>query len=477
MMTNVTLKNFQNINQLDESDQNLMEYPVNVLLIDDQVIVAEAVRRLLAVEEDINFHYCNDPAEAIPMASKIKPTVILLDLVMPEIDGLMLLRFLRANPTTRAIPTIVLSSKEDPELKAKAFAQGANDYLVKLPDKIEIIARVRYHSDAYKNFLKRYEADLVKKYNQELEYQVEERTAELRQTVQNLQQTQAQLVQSEKMSSLGQMVAGVAHEINNPVNFISGNLEPAITYMQDLLELVGLYQKYYPNPIDEIEEFREEIELEFLREDAPQLLSSMKIGTDRIRDIVRQLRNFSRLDEADMKPVDIHEGIDNTLLILQHRIESIEMIKDYGDLPLVECYAGQLNQVFMNILANAIDVLESDDSNNKPGQIEIRTEVVKQNYVTVRISDNGPGIASEVRKRIFDPFFTTKPVGKGTGLGLSISYQIIVDKHKGSLVCESSPETGTEFIIEIPVQQKKASIVGKKIRQIDEIGIAHQRAS
>lgn len=462
MMTNLTLTKFNNIAQLSESDQSLMEYPVKVLLIDDQVIVAEAVRRLLAIEEDINFHYCNDPAEAIPMASKIQPTVILLDLVMPEIDGLMLLRFLRANPATRSIPTIVLSSKEDPELKAQAFAQGANDYLVKLPDKIELIARLRYHSDAYKNFLKSYEADLVKRYNQELEDQVEARTAELKQTLQNLQQTQAQLVQTEKMSSLGQMVAGVAHEINNPVNFISGNLEPAIGYMQELLELVGLYQKYYPNSVDEIQEFSEQIELEFLQSDAPKLLSSMKIGTDRIRDIVLQLRNFSRLDEADMKPVDIHEGIDNTLLILQHRFQGMELNKEYGYLPLVECYAGQLNQVFMNILANAMDVLESDDSNSKPGKIEIRTEVVKPNYVTVRISDNGPGIPPEVRQRIFDPFFTTKPVGKGTGLGLSISYQIVVGKHKGSLACESSPETGTEFIIEIPVQQKKASILRQK---------------
>ncbi|MGK7905299.1 MAG: ATP-binding protein [Hormoscilla sp.] len=461
-MANLTLTNFHKINQLSESDPSLMEYPVKVLLIDDQVIVAEAVRRLLAIEEDIKFHYCEDPAAAIPIANKIQPTVILLDLVMPEIDGLMLLRFLRANPATRSIPTIVLSSKEDPQLKAQAFAQGANDYLVKLPDKIELIARIRYHSDAYKNFLKRYEADLVKRYNQELEKQVEERTAELKQTLENLQQTQAQLVQTEKMSSLGQMVAGVAHEINNPVNFISGNLDPAIDYMQDLLELVGLYQKYYPNPASEIQEFSEEIELDFMREDVLQLLSSMKIGTDRIRDIVLQLRNFSRLDEADMKPVNIHEGIDNTLLILQHRLKGIELSKEYGDLPLVSCYAGQLNQVFMNIIANAIDVLESDDSNSQPGQIKIRTEVVKPNYVTIRISDNGPGIPLEVRQRIFDPFFTTKPVGKGTGLGLSISYQIIVDKHKGFLGCSSSPETGTEFIIEIPVQQKKASLLRKK---------------
>ena len=272
------------------------------------------------------------------------------------------------------------------------------------------------------------------------------------------------------MSSLGQLVAGVAHEINNPVNFIHGNLSFADRYTRDLLELVHLYQKYYPQPELEIQERAAEIDLEFLIEDLPKILSSMQVGTERIRQIVLSLRNFSRLDQAKMKQVDIHEGIDSTLLILQNRLKSkdsspeIKVVKEYSDLPLVECYAGQLNQVFMNILSNGIDALEEvmshklsvvGSKNEPPPTIRIRTEMTSPNTIAVRISDNGPGMIEEVKAKLFDPFFTTKPVGKGTGLGLSICYQIVVEKHGGSLHCESEPGRGTEFSIVIPVQQNR----------------------
>jgi len=282
---------------------------------------------------------------------------------------------------------------------------------------------------------------------------------QLKQTLHELQQAQTQLIQTEKMSSLGQMVAGVAHEINNPINFIYGNVSPASEYTQDLLELISLYQKYYPQPIPAIEERIDEIELDFLKEDLPKLLSSMKIGADRIRQIVLSLRNFSRLDEADMKPVDLHEGIDSTLLLLQNRLKAkpdhpdIKVVKEYGQLPLVECYAGQLNQVLMNLLANAIDALDSNNTQQYPSQITIRTQVLPPDRVVIRIADNGPGMVEEVKKRLFDPFFTTKPVGQGTGLGLSISYQIIKEKHGGTIKCESQVGQGTEFWIEIPVRQ------------------------
>ncbi|HEY9848046.1 MAG TPA: GAF domain-containing protein [Leptolyngbyaceae cyanobacterium] len=285
----------------------------------------------------------------------------------------------------------------------------------------------------------------------------------------DLQQAQSQLIQTEKMSSLGQLVAGVAHEINNPVNFIYGNLTYANKYTQDLLNLIGLYQKSYPEPTPEIQERVEDIDLEFLLEDMPKILSSMEVGADRIRQIVLSLRNFSRVDQADMKPVNIHEGIDNTLLILQNRLKAdagrpkIEVIKEYGDLPLVECYAGQLNQVFMNLLSNAIDALEEAHTASPVAgeplpcvmspEITIRTQLSSPDSVVVRIGDNGPGMNEQVRMRLFDAFFTTKPVGRGTGLGLSISYQIVVDKHKGAFWCESEVGKGAEFWIEIPVRQ------------------------
>jgi signal transduction histidine kinase len=268
------------------------------------------------------------------------------------------------------------------------------------------------------------------------------------------------------MSSLGQLVAGIAHEINNPVNFISGNIIHISEYAHELLDLISLYNEEFPNPSDKIQDKIEEIDLEFILEDLPKVINSMQIGSNRIREIVLSLRTFSRLDEADMKEVDIHEGINSTLLILQNRLKAksehpeIKVIKDYGNLPLVQCYAGQLNQVFMNIINNAIDSLESYNNqrslaeiHNHPSQIIIHTELTNNNQVEIRIIDNGQGITDNIKSKLFDPFFTTKPIGKGTGLGLSISYEIIVNKHSGILKCESEIGKGTEFLIQIPLYQ------------------------
>ena len=322
----------------------------------------------------------------------------------------------------------------------------------------------------------------------------------LKEALYQLQQTQAQLIQTEKMSSLGQLVAGVAHEINNPVTFISGNLNPASHYVHDLLGLLHLYQQHYPNPPAPIQEEVEAIDYEFLRQDLPKVLDSMKLGADRITQIVRSLRNFSRTEQAQTKPFNIHEGIDSTLLILQHRLKpkgsytGIQIVKEYGDLPLVECYASQLNQVFMNILSNGIDALEHQ---KEPRVITISTEVRESSElyrccasprllnfeleepispqgfklkipnpqsVIIRIRDNGPGMTETVKKHLFDPFFTTKPVGKGTGLGLSISYQIVVEKHGGFLTCRSQPGQGAEFWIEIPLAPAESQNVDQRLQ-------------
>ncbi len=350
---------------------------------------------------------------------------------------------------------------------SEGITAGDLDQTVALPK----IKELRTLANAFNRMAQQLKDTFVQleKSNTELEDRVKARTAELSDALIDLQKIQAQLIQHEKMSSLGQLVAGVAHEINNPVNFIHGNLLHAQEYAEDLLRIIDLYQTANPNLDRQTQTEMDAIDIEFIKSDFPKLLSSMNVGTERIHNIVKSLRHFSRVDEAEFKEADIHEGLDSTLMILHNRLKArpdhsgINVIKDYADLPKIECYPGQLNQVFMNILTNAIDALEAyartsteEERQTDPPTIWIKTQQLNADWVSIHIINNGPPIPAEIQPKLFDPFFTTKPIGQGTGLGLSISYQIIVDKHKGTLKCESQPGRGTAFIIEIPTHQGNA---------------------
>jgi signal transduction histidine kinase len=470
----------------------------DILIIDDTPENLNLLSTMLT-EQGYKVRSVTKGSTGLRGAQAAPPDLILLDVNMPQMNGYEVCQHLKGDDRTCEIPVIFISALGDVIDKVKAFSVGGVDYITKPFQVKEVLARIETHLT-----IKRLSQQLQQKnvqlseQNIQLSREIEERkqaeealrqsearerekARELEQTLGELKSTQAQLIQAEKMSSLGKMIAGIAHEINNPVSFIFGNLSYARQYFQDLLELVQLYQNTYPNPTVEIQQLVSKIDLNFLVEDWSKLIDSMQVGTRRIQEIVLSLRNFSRLDEHDLKPVDIHQGIDNTLLILQHRLRpegntgEIQVIKDYSQLPKVTCYASQLNQVFMNLLNNAIDAVETKPD---PRVITIHASLI-QNYqctttpfgsaneiksdiarssnsqsVVILITDNGSGMSEEILHKIFDPFFTTKPVGSGTGLGLSISYQIVVEKHGGQLSCISAPGYGSAFFVEIPVNFK-----------------------
>jgi len=443
---------------------HLKSHLANLLVVDD---TPDNLRLLSTMLSDKGYKVRGviNGQMALKAARSTPPDLILLDISMPQMNGYEVCQHLKADARTSGIPVIFLSALDRVLDKVKAFTVGGVDYITKPFHLEEVLARVENQLTIQRLQKKLHEQNARL---QESEAKERKKSQELELALQQLQNAQAQLIQSEKMSSLGNVVAGVAHEINNPISFIKGNLSPVTEYTQDLLRLVQLYEEDFPNPTAAIQEQLEAIDFTFLRNDLPKLIASMRIGADRIEEIVHSLRNFSRLDEAELKAVDIHEGLESTLMILQHRLKDeadqtiIKVVKEYEELPKIECYAGQMNQVFMNVLTNAIDALQSqkisandvDDSSPIP-TITICTKLLSDCQVGIYITDNGRGITEDIQQRIFEPFFTTKKVGQGKGLGLSISYAIVVENHGGQLRCLSIPDRGATLAIEIPIHHSK----------------------
>lgn len=408
---------------MDKSDKDL------ILVVDDNPSNIKVLFDLLQ-ESSFRVFVAKSGESALEKIEEALPDLILLDILMPGMDGFETCRKLKENPKTKNIPVIFMTALTEVSDKVKGLSLGAIDYITKPIEHDEALARI----------------------NIQLE----------------LRRSQLRLVQEEKMYALGKLVAGIAHEINNPVNFIYGNLEPAQRYVRELLQLLSLYETHTPQSIPAVQAYAKEIDLEFLRKDFPKMISSMEMGASRIIEIVQSLRLFSHSDEAEYKDVNIHPGLDSTLLLLKSRLQDtkrrpvIEIIKRYGQLPLISCYSGQLNQVFMNLLVNAIDAIEEkvevwrnqNDSRllHFTPQITLCTQLnLEGTGVIIKISDNGMGMKDAIKQKIFEQFFTTKAVGKGTGLGLAISYQIIVSKHGGAINFNSKFEEGTEFVVTLPL--------------------------
>jgi len=449
--------------------------PANILLIDDMPNNLRLLSSLLT-KQGYKVRSVINGAMGLKAAQAKPPDLILLDINMPDLNGYQVCEQLKQNPVTQEIPVIFLTALDDVIDKVKAFRVGGSDYITKPFQIEEVVVRVQNQLQlrqaqkmlAEQNVVLEQEICDRKKIQtslEEREIQLKEQTQRLEAALTEIQNTQLQLVQSEKMASLGQLVAGIAHEINNPISFIYGNVHYLNDYLDNLVDTIKIYQKNYPEPTEDIQTFIQDIDLDFVMDDLRTMIASMQSGVERIHGIVLGLRIFSRLDEAEIKSVDLHEGLESTLLIVQHRLQqsdrrpAIQVIKHYGDLPQVTCYSGQIHQVFLHLIENAIDALEdkSLESSTSPDAIptlEITTELIDNHQVTVSFKDNGAGIPDDIKTQIFNPFFTTKSVGKGSGLGLSICYQIIVEQHQGQLSYVPLPDGGSQFTLQIPVHRE-----------------------
>ncbi|MBD2346211.1 hybrid sensor histidine kinase/response regulator [Anabaena subtropica] len=433
-------------------------YKGNVLVVDDTPDNLRLLSAMLTAQ-GFEVRKALNGKMGLTACQMVLPDVILLDISMPDMDGYQVCQQLKADDKTSDIPVIFISALDDVLDKVKAFDVGGADYITKPFHGAEVILRIENQINLRLLQLKLQEKNLL-----------------LQNALHNLKVSQVQQIQNEKMAALGQLVAGIAHEVNNPISFIYGNLQYASQYIEDLVNIIEAYQQEYPEPTSKLQQLFKDTDLNFVMQDLQNLMDAMYRGSDRIRELVLALQNFSRHDEAEMKLVNIHQGIDSTLMMLQHRLNAtqnrpvINVVKEYGNLPLVTCYPRELNQVFMHILNNAIDSLEQSKVesqrskvNNsqlltmdyklltKP-QIRIRTELLDSDTVRIAITDNGIGIKESWQSRLFDPFFTTKTVGKGSGLGLSISYHIVVQKHQGQITFSSSSGQGAEFVITIPIK-------------------------
>ncbi len=443
--------------------------PARILVVDDHPDNLDLLEVVLE-RQKYNVFRAASGTEALNCVGHVSPDLILLDIMMPDMDGYEVCEHLKKNTETQNIPVLFISALNDARDKVRAFQVGGMDYITKPFQIKEVIARVAHHL-----MIRRLQQDLAVQ-NAQLQAEIEARKQveleltqkrdRLEQALQDLNRAQVQMIQTEKMSSLGQLVAGVTHEINNPINFIQGNLSHTASYTQQLLDLMASYQAAFPELPASLRSQTKAMDLDFVRADLPKLITSMEIGTARIVAIVQSLQVFSRLDESALQCTDIHEGIESALLLLQHRFagngirSDVEICREYGSLPSVECYAGQLNQVFMHLLSNALDALDeagkttASEVGTRPSPtIKIITKPLENGWIQVQIRDTGLGIPESIRSRMFDPFFTTKPIGKGTGLGLSTSYQIIQIQHGGRIL-ESRRNGETIFSLEIPQRQR-----------------------